>query len=104
MSDTRRMPDFNLEIISPPDVNNATVSQVGQNLFSIELNIVMVIRLAAQLAPNMPEPDQITYVDETSPQPGGETAAFKDFVKQHGYSPRTREILVEWVQLQQGGA
>ena len=35
---------------------------------------------------------------------GGESAAFNDFTKQNGYPPHSREILAEWVKLQQGGA
>ncbi len=94
--------DPEVEIISPPDVSEVRVSQIGQNTFGIALNIVMVIRFGNQEVAKT-DPNLLTYKDGSTPQSDGEIAAFSDFSKQHGYPPRTREILVEWVQLQQGG-
>jgi len=113
-------PDIKVEIVSAPAVNNMTVSQVGQNMFSINLNIITVVRFPSNapidapipvaftstptLVDNTLNPEQLRYADGTTPQPDGETAAFNDFSKQHGYPPQTREVLAEWVKLQQGGA
>jgi len=120
MSNTSNAPDIKVEIVSVPAVNNMTVSQVGQNMFSINLNLIMVVRFPSTapvetpipvaltsfpaLVGNTPDAEQLMYADGTTPQPGGETAAFNDFSKQHGYPPQTREVLAEWVNLQQGGA
>jgi len=94
-----------------PAVNNMTISQVGQNMFSINLNIIMVVRFPSKAPVDTPRPvaltsspvlvgktpdvDLLMYADGTTPQPGGETSAFNDFSKQHGYPPQTREVLAE---------
>jgi len=120
MSNTSHAPDLKVEIVSTPAVKDMTVLQVGQNMFSINLNIITVIRFPSNvptdtpipvaltsspiLVGNTPDVEPLMYVNGTTPQPGGETAAFNDFSKQHGYPPQTREVLAEWVKLQQGGA
>lgn len=97
--------DIKVEIVSAPALKDMTVAQVGQNLFSLNLNIITVVRFPSNVAvENTLNSGQLIYADGTTPQPGGESSAFKDFSKQHGYPPQTREILVEWVKLQQGGA
>ncbi len=93
--------DLKVEIVSPPDVSEIRVSQIGQNTFGIALNVVMSIRFVNQEVIKI-DSNRLTYKDGSTPQSDGETAAFGDFSKQHGYPPPTREILVEWVQLQQG--
>jgi hypothetical protein len=105
MSNPSNLPEFKVEILSAPAVKDMTVSQIGQNLFNINLSIVTVVRFPSN-APveKATEPQQLKYADGASPEPGGETAAFNDFTKQHGYPPQTREVLAEWVKLQQGGA
>jgi hypothetical protein len=105
MSNSSDLPEFKVEIVSAPSVKDMAVAQVGQNLFSLTLNIVTVVRFPSS-TPNEKtiEPEQLKYADGSIPQPGGESAAFNDFIKQHGYSPQSREILTEWVKLQQGGA
>ena len=120
MSNTSNVPQLKVEIVSAPSVKDMTVSQVGQNMFSINLNIITVVRFPADATMNtsasstlttspmgensVHSPEQRKYADGLTPQAGGETAAFNDFSKQHGYAPQTREILTEWVKLQQGGA
>ncbi len=105
MSSASDFPEFNVEIVSAPSVKDMVVAQVGQNMFSITLNIVTVVRFPTNPAGEKePEPQQLKYGDGSISQPGGETAAFNDFTKQHGYPPQSREILAEWVKLQQGGA
>lgn len=111
-------PDIKVEIVSPPSMKDMTISQVGQNMFSVNMNIVAVVRFVIGGQSSMPVVQQDisiesrntttaiqpAYSDGTAPQPGGETAAFNDFTGQHGYAPQSREILAEWVKLQQGGA
>jgi hypothetical protein len=99
------IPELKVEIVSAPSVNNMTISPVGQNLFSINLNIITVVRFPSHAAlDNILSAEQLKYADGSTPQAGGESAAFNDFSKQHGYPPQTREVLAEWVKLQQGGA
>ena len=119
MSNETTTPNMKVEIVSAPSVKDMTVTQVGQNMFSINLSMIAVVRFASNDAaipspviltssPTLPtttvNAEQLKYADGTTPQPGGETAAFGDFTKQHGYPPQSREILAEWVKLQQGGA
>lgn len=105
MFNSSNLPEFKVEIVSAPSVKDMTVAQVGQNMFSINLNIVTVVRFPSN-APveKATEPQQLKYADGSGPEPGGETAAFNDFIKQHGYPPQSREVLAEWVKLQHGGA
>jgi len=120
MSSTASTPNIHVEIVSAPAMKDMTITQVGQNMFSLNLSIITVVRfpsntqteIAGQtvltttpsLVDNTLNAQQLTYADGTTPEPGGETAAFNDFSKQHGYPPQTREVLAEWVKLQQGGA
>ena len=120
MTNSHDAPDIKVEITSAPAVKDMTITQVGQNMFSIILNIITVVRFPSNaptdtpipvaltstptLVDNTLNPGQLRYADGTTPQPDGETAAFNDFSKQHGYPPQTREVLAAWVQLQQGGA
>ena len=119
MTDSSNTPDIKVEIISAPAAKDMTITQVGQNMFSINLNIITVVRFPSNAPTDTPSPvsftstptlvdntlnaEQLRYADGTSPQPDGETAAFNDFSKQHGYPPQTRVVLAEWVKLQQGG-
>lgn len=116
MTNASNAPDIRVEILSTPAVKNMTVSQVGKNMFSIDMNILMVVRVPTESA----VPDELkssstsgvkkvdaqpaTYSDGTTPQSDGEAVAFDDFSAGHGYPPQTREVLAEWVKLQQGGA
>lgn len=120
MSNTAHVPDIHVEIVSSPAVRDMTVTQVGQNMFSLNLNIITVVRFPSSVpmdtqiqvasisTPNLVDAssntDQLRYADGTTPEPGGEIAAFSDFSTQHGYPPQTRDVLAEWVKLQQGGA
>ena len=120
MTNSHNAPDIKVEITSAPAVKDMTITQVGQNMFSISLNIITVVRFPSNAPTDTPipvaltstrtlvndtlNPGQLRYADGTTPQPDGETAAFNDFSKQHGYPPQTREVLAEWVKFQQGGA
>ena len=111
MSNTAQIPNIQIEIISAPAMKDMTITPVGQNMFSLNLNIMTVVRFPSNtqtdqvsVEDNTQSSEQLRYADATAPEPGGETAAFNDFAKQHGYPPQTRAILAEWVQLQKGGA
>ena len=120
MTDSSNTPDIKIEVISAPAAKDMTITQVGQNMFSLNLNIITVVRFPSNTATDIPgravlttvpsqidnplNAERLTYADGTTPEPGGETAAYNDFSKQHGYPPQTREILAEWVKLKQGGA
>lgn len=105
-------PAIQAEIISAPAIHQMTVTPVGSNMFSLNLNVVMVVRFpnndtttedaTVQTISNSPpvgSPDA-TYADGSQPAPGGETAAFQDFLHTHGYPSPTRQSLSEWVQSQ----
>ena len=111
MSNTAQTPNIQVEIISAPAMKDLTITPLGQNMFSLNLNIITVVRFPSNahsdqvsVEPSTQSSAQLRYADATAPEPGGETAAFNDFAKQHGYSPQTRAILAEWVQLQKGSA
>ena len=111
MSNTAPTSDIHVEIVSAPAMKDMTITPVGQNMFSLNLNIITVVRFPSNtqsdqvsVEHNTQSPEQLRYADATAPEPGGETAAFNDFSKQHGYPPQTRAILAEWVQLQKGSA
>ena len=120
MTNSHNVPDIKVEIIAAPAMKDLTITQVGQNMFSVNLNIITVVRFPSNTPANTPipvaltstptsventlSPEPLRYVDGTTPDQGGETAAFNDFTTQHGYPPQTREVLAEWVKLQQGGA
>lgn len=105
-------PAIQTEIISAPAVHQMTVTPVGSNMFSLNLNVVMVVRFpdnhthpehaTAQIISNSTPVDSsdATYADGSQPAPGGETAAFQDFLHANGYPPPTRQSLSEWAQSQ----
>jgi hypothetical protein len=105
-------PAIQAEIISAPAVHQMTVTPVGSNMFSLNLNVVMVVRFPDNdthtehstvqvISNNTPRgTSDATYADGSQPAPGGETAAFQDFLHAHGYPPPSRQSLSEWVQSQ----
>jgi hypothetical protein len=104
-------PTIQAEIISPPAIHQMTVTAVGTNMFSLNLNVVMLVRFPNADNPehsavqptssSMPiTPSEATYAGGSQPDPGGETAAFQDFLNAHGYPPPSRQSLLEWVQSQ----
>jgi len=109
--DNTTSPAIQAEIISAPAIHQMSVTAVGTNMFSLNLNVVMVVRFpnadsmehsAVQpTSSSMPStPLEATYTDGSQPAPGGETAAFQDFLNAHGYPPPSRQSLSEWVQSQ----
>lgn len=109
---TSNPPAIQAEIISAPAVHQMTVTPVGSNMFSLNLNVVMVVRfpdndttMEHATVPTSSNSTPVgspeaTYADGSQPAPGGETAAFQDFLRTHGYPPPTRQSLSEWVQSQ----
>lgn len=114
-------PSIKAEIVSAPAISNMTVTPVGPNMFSLNLNLILVVRfpnsnegqgqneLLGSTVVEQPAVSNITpsstveliYASGEKPEAGGETTAFQDFVKAHGYPPQSRAVLSEWVQNQQ---
>jgi len=112
-------PSIHAEIVSAPAVSNMAVAPVGRNMFSINLNLVLVVRFPGlgespeqnellvstavqHISNNMPsDSSELIYADGEKPETGGETCAFNDFVHAHSYPPPSRQVLLDWVQSQQ---
>jgi hypothetical protein len=119
MSNISATPELKVEIVSAPAISNMTVVPVGKNMFSLNLNVVLVVRFpgvgegAEQtelLISNAVQPashdtpirsSELMYANGEKPEAGGETSAFNDFVHAHSYPPPSRQVLSEWVQSQQ---
>lgn len=107
------------EIVSAPAISNMTITTVGRNMFSLSLNVVLVVRFpdagegAEQnelLVSTAVQPishdspissSELMYANGEKPEAGGETSAFNDFVRTHSYPPPSRQVLLEWIQSQQ---
>jgi hypothetical protein len=112
-------PSINAEIVSAPAVSNMTVTPVGRNMFSLNLNLVLVVRfpgLGASAEQNQllvstavqpistdtpVSSSEPIYANGEKPEAGGETSAFNDFAYIHSYPPPSRQVLLDWVQSQQ---
>ncbi len=109
------------EIVAPPSVSNLTVSQAGPGMFSVTMQVVMVVRFptegtsidtptTAQVVASAPVPAStpvaagpLMYSNGEKPEADGEPEAFQTFVETMGYPPQTREVLIQWATAQ-GGA
>jgi hypothetical protein len=110
------------EIVAPPSVSNLTVAQAGPGMFSVTMQVVMVVRFpteetstdtptAAQIVASSPVPAltpvaaavAMMYGNGEKPEADGEPEAFQAFVQTMGYPPQTREVLIQWATVQ-GGA
>lgn len=111
------------EIVAPPSVSNLSVAQVGTGMFSVTMQVIMVVRFPSG-APMVINTDhakpQTPVIASTTEQAAtgelmygngelpnafdGEAEGFKAFVQVHGYVPPTREVLVQWATNSQGGA
>ncbi len=119
MSNISVTPELKVEIVSAPAISNMTVTPVGKNMFSLNLNVVLVVRFpgvsegAEQnelLVSTAIQPvshdkpissSELMYANGEQPESGGETSAFNDFVHVHSYPPPSRQVLSEWVQSHQ---
>ncbi len=120
------VPILKPEIVAPPSVSNLSVAQVGTGMFSVAMQVIMVVRF-----PNdaLAEMQTATNTDHTVLQApalassamqstavlmygngelpnafDGEVEGFQAFVQVHGYVPSTRDILIQWAANSQGGA
>ena len=106
------------EIVVPPSVSNLSIAQVGTGMFSVTMQVVMVVRFPAdaqepasteQIVPPTPVSTSTTgeliYGNGELPNVlEGEAEGFQAFVQVHGYIPPTREVLIQWATNSQGGA
>ena len=122
MTNNTNSPSIKAEIVSAPAISNMTVTTVGRNMFSLNLNVVLVVRFpdtgegteqSELLVSTAVQPishdtrissSELMYANGEKPEPGGEAAAFNDFVRSHSYPPPSRQVLSEWVQSQPGAA
>jgi hypothetical protein len=97
------------EIVAPPSVSNLAVAQAGPGIFSVTMQVVMVVRFppengSAETPAAVPAAaGLLRYGNGETPQAEGEPEAFQAFVQTMGYPPQTREVLVQWATVQ-GGA
>jgi hypothetical protein len=115
------------EIVAPPSVSNLSVSPVGTGMFSVTMQVIMVVRFPTDVPTGAP---LVISTDDTVPQTAvmaltnaqaaeaklmygngelpnafdGETDGFQAFVQVHGYVPPTRDVLIQWATSSQGGA
>ena len=114
------------EIVAPPSVSNLAVAQVGTGMFSVTMQVIMVVRFPTDApagAPMVISADnavpQTPVIASTTAQAAtselmygngelpnafdGEAEGFEAFAQVHGYVPPTREILIQWATNSQGG-
>jgi hypothetical protein len=115
------------EIVAPPSVSNLSVAQVGTGMFSVTMQVIMVVRFPTDvpsgapvvintdhavpqtpvIASNTAQADtgELMYGNGELPNAfDGEAEGFQAFVQVHGYVPPTRDVLVQWATNSQGGA
>ena len=119
------VPILKPEIVAPPSVSNLSVAQVGTGMFSVAMQVIMVVRFPNDTPAEM---QMVTNTDHTVLQApalasttmqstaeliygngelpnafDGEVEGFQAFVQVHGYVPSTRDILIQWAANSQGG-
>ena len=127
MTEPNNTPIIKPEIVAPPSVSNLSVAQVGTGMFSVAMQVIMVVRFPADVPAGSPvvittdhAVPQTPVIASTAEQAAtgellygngelpnafdGEAEGFKAFVQVHGYVPPTREVLVQWATNSQGGA
>ena len=127
MTEPTHMSIIQPELIAPPSVSNLAVAQVGSGMFSVTMQVIMVVRFptdAPSSSPVVTSTDravpQIPVIASTTVQAAtgelmygngqapnafeGEAEGFQAFVQVHGYVPPTREVLIQWAANSQGGA
>ena len=124
MTEPTNMPILKPEIIAPPSVSNLSVAQVGPGMFSVAMQVIMVVRFPTDASSEM---QTVISADHAVPQTpitvsttmqaelkygngelanafDGEAEGFQAFVQVHGYVPSTRDVLIQWAANSQGGA
>ncbi len=114
------------EIVAPPSVSNLSVAQVGTGMFSVTMQVIMVVRFPTDIPAGSPVAihtdhavPQTPVIASTTVQAAtgelmysngelpnafdGEAEGFQAFVQVHGYVPPTREVLIQWATNSQGG-
>jgi hypothetical protein len=115
------------EIVAPPSVSNLSVSQVGTGMFSVTMQVIMVVRFPTDLPAGSPvvistdharvqapaitstiglaATGELMYGDGELPNAfDGEAEGLQAFVQVHGYVPPTRDVLIQWATNSQRGA
>ena len=115
------------EIVAPPSVSNLSVAQVGTGMFSVTMQVIMVVRFPMDVPAGSPVvitadhavPQTPLIASTTAPSTAGnlmygngefpnafdgEAEGFQAFVQVHGYVPPTRDVLIQWATNSQGGA
>ena len=114
------------EIVAPPSVSNLSVAQVGTGMFSVAMQVIMVVRFPADGPAGSPVVINTDHAVQQAPEIAsttvqdagelmygngelanafdGEAEGFQAFVQVHGYIPSTREVLIQWATNSQGGA
>ena len=127
MTQPNNTPIIKPEIVAPPSVSNLSVAQVGTGMFSVTMQVIMVVRFPTDvpsgapvvintdhavpqtpvIASNTAQADtgELMYGNGELPNAfDGEAEGFQAFVQVHGYVPPTRDVLVQWATNSQGGA
>ena len=126
MTEPNPMSIIKPEIVAPPSVSNLSVAQVGTGMFSVAMQVIMVVRFPNDAPTEMQTVTntdhtvlQVPAIASTSMQStaklmygngelpnafDGEVEGFQAFVQVHGYVPSTRDILIQWAANSQGGA
>ena len=115
------------EIVAPPSVSNLSVVPVGTGMFSVTMQVIMVVRFPTDVPAGSPvvintdhalpptpviasttvqaATGELIYGNGELPNAfDGEAEGFQAFAQVHGYVPPTREILIQWATNSQGGA
>jgi hypothetical protein len=126
MTEPNNTPIIKPEIVAPPSVSNLSVAQVGTGMFSVAMQVIMVVRFPTDGAADLPV---VINTDHAVPQTpviasttmraasgelmygngelpnavDGEAEGFQAFVQIHGYVPPTRDVLIQWATNSQGG-
>lgn len=126
MTEPNNTPIIKPEIVAPPSVSNLSVAQVGTGMFSVTMQVIMVVRFPTdapagmQMAINtdhavaqtpviasttVQATSELIYGNGELPNAfDGEAEGFQAFVQVHGYVPPTRDVLIQWATNSQGGA
>jgi hypothetical protein len=113
------------EIVAPPSVSNLSVAQVGTGMFSVTMQVIMVVRFPTDVPTStavvinadhavpqtpaisstaVPAASALMYGNGELPNAfDGEVEGFQAFAQVHGYLPPTREVLIQWATHSQGG-
>jgi hypothetical protein len=127
MTQQQDLPILKTEIVAPPSVSNLSVAQVGSGMFSVTMQVIMVVRFPTEIPTGMPSVinteqavPQTLAITSTNVQAAtgelmygngelpnafeGEAECFQAFAQVHSYIPPTREVLIQWATNSQGGA